>query len=79
MRLQQRKVQRFFARHLHPFAIKIRRHATKSPHHIQRQIDRVEFNMGERMNQRGATLAAADAASGNVRGCNQVWARWAAR
>ncbi|MNS93377.1 hypothetical protein D3C72_1275460 [compost metagenome] len=61
---QQREMQGLLARHLEPVAIEARRHAGKAPRGVQREVDRVEFDMAQRMNhrrppRRGAQRAAA--------------------
>ena len=42
-----------FFGNLNPVFVKIFRHVLKAPHHIQSQIDGIEFNVGNGMKQDG--------------------------
>ncbi len=50
---EQREVMRLFGRHAQPIAVKRFRHVRKPPDGVEREIDRVEFDMGQCMKQRG--------------------------
>ena len=47
-------MQRFFIRHLQPVGVILARHAVKPPDRIQRQIDRIEFDVRQCVDQDGA-------------------------
>ena len=50
--VQQLEVIGLFARHAQPVQVKRRRHAGETPDDVQRQVDRVEFDMRQRVQQR---------------------------
>ena len=52
MRAQQRKVMRLFLGHQRPVGVKRVGHAVKAPDRIERQVDRVELNVADRMDHR---------------------------
>jgi hypothetical protein len=54
MPVQQIEMQRLLVRHPQPVGVIRRRHAGKAVGGVERQVDRVEFDMRQRMNQRGA-------------------------
>ncbi len=45
-------MQRLLGRYLKPVAIKLAWHVAETPDRIERKIDRIKFDMGQRMNQR---------------------------
>src|SRR5690606_33262190 len=52
MPTHERKVISLFAGNLQPVPVKIVRHAGKAPDDIQRQVDGIEFDMGDRVHER---------------------------
>ena len=50
--VQQLEVIGLFASHAQPVQVKRRRHAGETPDDVQRQVDRVEFDMRQRVQQR---------------------------
>ena len=59
---QQLEVQRFLARHAGPVAVVRVGEAGEAPDRVEREIDRVQLDVRDRMQQRGATLDGAHAA-----------------
>ena len=53
MLLKKQKMLGLFFGNLNPVFVKISGHALKAPHHIQSQIDGIEFNVGNGMKQDG--------------------------
>ena len=51
---QQLEVQRFFFRDDEPLAIEIVGHAGEAPADVEREVDRIELDVCERVDQRGA-------------------------
>lgn len=54
MRVQQLEMQRFFVRHPQPIGVIRQRHADKPVGGVEREVDRIEFDMRQRMYERGA-------------------------
>jgi hypothetical protein len=78
--LSQREMQGLLARHLEPVAIETRRHAGKTPRGIQREVDRVEFDMAQGMNHRRPPRRGAQGAAAlHLLGRHQFRARGPAR
>ena len=50
---QQAEMPRFLGRHTGPVPVVSRRHSAKAPDGVKRQIDRIELDMGHRMEQCG--------------------------
>ena len=72
--VQQLKMLGFFLRHAQPVAVKRLGQAGKAPDDVQRQVNGVEFDMRQRVDQRGAAFLRAQAALGQLAGRNQLWA-----
>ena len=53
---QQLEVQRFFFRDDEPLAIEVVGRAGEAPADVEREVDRIELDVCERVGQRGAAL-----------------------
>ncbi len=76
---QQVEVARLLPGNADPVPVELIRHAVESPGDVQRQIDRVQLDMGQRMNQCGASLKGTDRPLRDLRRRHQRGSRTAAR
>ena len=79
MRMQQLEMQRFFTRYLQPVQVKSLGHAFEAPDNVQRQVNRIAFNVRQCVQQRGAAFNAADCAVFHFAGVAQFRAGGTAR
>ena len=75
---QQPEVFGLFGRNAHPVQVVIARHAIKSPHGIQRQVDGVELDVGDGVDENGAALGGGGRAAGHLGVAQQLGALGAA-
>ena len=76
--MQQLEMQSFFTRYLQPVQVKSLWHAFEAPDNVQRQVNRIAFNVRQCMQQRGAAFNAADCAVFHLAGVAQFRAGGAA-
>ena len=76
---EQAEVARLVHRDADPVQVVLPGHAAEAIGRVQRQVDRVELDVGDRMQQRGAAFLAAQSTLGQVARRDQAWSRRPAR